>query len=90
MFYKVIYQKKAEKFLKKNKLYGIRFFKAFKEISEDKNNVRKYDIKKFIHKDFDNIFRIKIVNYRAVFRIIEDRIIILVIDIDSRGSICKK
>lgn len=87
MFYKVIYQKKAEKFLKKNKLYGIRFFKVFKEISEDKNNVRKYDIKKFIHKDFDDIFRLRIGNYRAIFRIIEDKIIILVIDINSRESI---
>ena len=41
-FYKIKYSKAAEKFLKKNKAIGIRFFKAFEELTEDKTNITGY------------------------------------------------
>ena len=37
-----------------------------------------------------NEYRLRIGQYRALFQIIEDEIIILVIDIGSRGQIYKK
>ena len=45
--YKVKYSKPAEKFIKKNKAIGVRFFKAFAELAEDKENLQFYDVKKF-------------------------------------------
>lgn len=90
MLYKILYKKDALKFIKKNKIYGLKFMKAFEEISKDKNKVFEYDIKKYIHKDYNDIFRIRIGEYRAIFRIINNQIIILVLDIDSRGGIYKK
>ena len=45
MFYKALYKKEDKKFIKKNKLYGIKFMKAFDEISKDKNKIFEYDIK---------------------------------------------
>ena len=86
--YKVTYQKRAEKWLKENKAYGIRFFKAFTDISQDiKSNFVKYDIKRL--KDNTDFFRLRIGKYRAVFTIINDEFVIMVVDIDSRGGIYK-
>ena len=67
--YKVKYSKPAEKFIKKNKAIGVRFFKAFAELAEDKENLQFYDVKKFRSKNYDDIFRLRIGDYRAVFRI---------------------
>lgn len=89
-FYKIKYSKSAEKFIKKNKAIGIRFFKAFEELSEDKENIQFYDIKKFHSKSYDDIFRLRIGNYRAVFRIIDNELIVYIFDIGSRGDIYKK
>lgn len=86
-FYKIKYSKSAEKFLKKNRVAGIRFFKAFEEIAKDKESIRFYDVKKFHSTKFDNIFRLRIGDYRAVFRIIDDELLIFVFDIGSRGDI---
>lgn len=87
--YKVKYHKKAYKFIKENKLIGLRFVKAFCDISNDIKNVTKYDIKKLHNPIYNDIFRLRIGKYRAVFRIINKEIIIFVFDIDSRGQIYK-
>lgn len=89
-FYKVKYSKSAEKFLKKHKTIGIRFFKAFEEIAKDNGNIRFYDIKKFYSNSFDDIFRLRIGEYRAVFRIIDNELLIYVFNVGSRGDIYKK
>ena len=89
-FYKVKYSKSAEKFIKKNKAIGIRFFKAFIELAEDKENIQFYDVKKFHSKNYDDIFRLRIGDYRAVFRIVENELLVYVFDIGSRGDIYKK
>lgn len=89
-FYKVKYSKSAEKFIKKNKAIGVRFFKAFAEMAENKQNTRFYDVKKFYSKNYDDIFRIRIGDYRAVFRIVDNELLVYVFDIGSRGDIYKK
>jgi len=89
-FYKVRYSKSAEKFMKKNRAVGIRFFKAFEELAEDKESIRLYDIKKFHARDRDDIFRMRIGDYRAVFRISDNELLVYVFDIGPRGDIYKK
>ena len=75
-FYKIKYSKTAEKFIKKNKAIGIRFFKAFEELAEDKENIKFYDVKKFYSKTYKDIFGLRIGDYRAVFRIIDNEFFI--------------
>lgn len=89
-FCKVKYSKSAEKFLKKNKSIGIRFFKAFEELAQDKENIQFYDVKKFHSENFNDIFRMRIGDYRAVFRVIDNELLIYVFEIGSRGDIYKK
>ena len=89
-FYKVKYSKSAEKFIKKNKAISIRFFKAFVELAEDRENIQSYDVKKFHSKNYDDIFRLRIGDYRAVFRIVDDYLLVYVFDIGSRGDIYKR
>ena len=86
--YKIKYKKPAEKFIMNNKLEGIRFLKAFDEISKDLNNVKKYDIKKYYCRE-ENFYRLRLGKYRAIFQINGNNIIIIVFDIDSRGDIYK-
>ncbi len=83
-FYKVKYSKSAEKFIKKNKGTGIRFFKAFAELAEDRENIRFYDVKKFHSKNYDDIFRIRIGDYRTVFRIVDNELLVYVFEIGAR------
>ena len=87
--YKIIYKKKAEKFIMTNKIEGLKFFKAFQEISKSKENYKKYDIKKF-HCDNEYTFRLRIGSNRAIFEVYNDKIVILVLNIGSRGDIYKK
>lgn len=89
-YYKVKYSKSAEKFIKKNKAIGIRFFKAFAEIAENMENSKSYNVKKFHSKYYDDIFRMRIGDYRAVFRIVDNELLIYVVDMGSRGDIYKK
>ncbi len=87
--YKVLYKKYAEKFLFSNKLEGLKFYKAFQELTKNKENVKKYDIKKY-HCSNDYTYRLRIGSYRAIFEVHKDRIMIIVIYIGSRGDIYKK
>ena len=89
-FYKVKYSKSAEKFIKKNKAIGIRFFKAFTELSYNKENIKFYDVRKFHSKSYYDILRLRIGDYRAIFRIIDNELLVYVFDIGSRGDIYKK
>ena len=89
-FYKIKYSKSAEKFIKKNKAIGIRFFKAFEDIAQNNGNVKSYDVKKYYSKTYDDILRLRIGDYRAIFRIIDNELLVYVFDIGSRGDIYKK
>lgn len=90
-FYEVKYHKKAIKFIKKHKEYGLRFYKAFDELKEDyATNSDKYDICKIQGTKKDNLFRLRIGDYRAIFEVYKNEIkIIYVLYIDSRGDVYK-
>ena len=87
--YKILYKKSAEKFLMSNKIEGLKFYKAFKELTESNENVKKYDIKKY-HCSNDYTYRLRIGGNRALFEVHQDRIVVIVLDIGSRGDIYKK
>ncbi len=86
-FYKVIFHKNAEKFIKKNKKEGLKFYQAFFELAKDRRNYVKYDIKLLINRKDE--YRLRIGKNRAIFKIYDEKIIIYVIDIASRGEIYK-
>ncbi|MGL5592345.1 type II toxin-antitoxin system RelE family toxin [Cetobacterium sp.] len=85
--YKVKYDKKALKFMKENRLVGLKFYEAFTEISKDTKIISLYDIKNL--KGAKDIKRLRIGSYRALFKIVNNELVILVIDIGSRGDIYK-
>lgn len=86
--YKVIYKKEAIKFIKIHKLEGTKFFRAFEEISKDITKINLYDIKDYHTSEIGDFFRLRIGSkYRAIFKIDKNIIIILVLDIGSRGYI---
>lgn len=89
-FYKVKYSKSAEKFIKKNKAIGLKFFKAFGDIASKKEALHLYDVKKFHAKGYNDIFRLRIGSTRAIFRVIDDELLVFVFDIGQRGDIYKK
>lgn len=87
--YAVKYKSPAENFIRKNKAVGIRFLKAFDDLSKDYiASFSNYDIKK-MKSTLDNLYRLRIGKYRAIFQIKNNELIILVFDIDSRGDIYK-
>ena len=59
---------------------GAKFLKAFFEIKDNPVLSSNYDIKKYHHKKYDDIFRLRIGKYRAIFRIVKNELIIFVID----------
>lgn len=85
MSYKLEFKKKALKFFQKHQEMKPKFIEAFKDISNNKEE--NYDIKKMAgHTDF---YRLPLGKYRAIYTIINDELIILVLDIGSRGDIYK-
>lgn len=76
--------------MKKNKTIGIKFFKAFTELAKSKDNIHSYDVKKFYSKNYNDIFRLRIGDYRAIFRVIDNELIIYIFNIGARGDIYKK
>lgn len=87
IFYKILYSKESEKFLKKHIKEGLSFLKAFKEISENDLNSTRYDI--VIYKGAKDHFRLRIGPYRAIFEVNQEIITIKVIKIGSHGDIYK-
>lgn len=85
--YKIKFDKKAIKFMKENRIVGLKFYEAFTEISKDTKMISLYDVKNL--KGIKNIKRLRIGSYRALFKIVNDELIILVINIGSRGDIYK-
>lgn len=79
--YKINFTKKAEKFIKKQDTNTQkRIIKAILELP-------KGDIKKL--KGIDDIYRLRVVNFRVLFEKNDDEFIIIVIDVGNRGQIYK-
>lgn len=85
MSYSIEYKKKAKKFLDEHPQEKEKFTKVFFDIS--KGEYKSYDIKKMV--GAEEIYRLRIGKYRALFTIVNDRLLILVLEIGSRGEIYK-
>lgn len=85
MSYKLEFKKKAIKFLEKHPKEKSKFIEVFRDIANGKED--RYDIKKLAGQiDF---YRLRLGKYRAIYTIINDQLIIVVLDIGSRGDIYK-
>jgi len=83
--YHVNYKKDARKFIKSNKIFGLKFYRAFSLLAENRYaNWHKFDIIKF-QMSKDDVWRMRIGKYRAIFYFDNDNIVIEVIRIDSIG-----
>lgn len=81
MTYKIIVNKDAKKFIEKQpKNQRIRIYKAI-------NKLPMGDTKKM--KGFEQLYRLRVGDYRIIYSIIENELIIEIIDINNRGDIYK-
>ncbi len=88
MSYKIIYNKKAQKFLSSHKQEAVKFIKTFEELSlKYQWAIQKFDIKSL--RGYDDVYRLRIGKYRAIFRVLDDKLVIYVVDIRSRGDVYK-
>jgi mRNA interferase RelE/StbE len=83
--FKVIYKKKALKAVEKMpKKIADQFFNAFDKLAE--NNEEGLDVKKLNGRDG---YRLRISGYRAIYTVDGEQLIILVLDVGTRGGIYK-
>ncbi|WP_027123379.1 hypothetical protein [Mesomycoplasma molare] len=88
MKYKVQYSKQTKKFMKKRPETGRKFFKTFKWVSENKiTNPYYYDISEIKDNKHKNVFRLIIEIYKAIFRIENDKIIVILLKRDIRKEV---
>ena len=86
--YRITYTTDVEKFIKKNKDIGLKFFKAFKELSKNSNlRASSFDI--VAMQGYKNVYRLRIAQYRAVFLVEKEIKVLKVVKIESRGGIYK-
>ena len=84
--YKVLYTSEVKKFIKKNKVIGLKFFEAFTELSKNSNlRASSFDI--VVMQGYKNVYRLRIGQYRAIFTVAKEIKILKVMKIDSRGDI---
>ena len=82
MTYKILYNKKVKKFIEKqSKEQRVRIYQAI-------NKLPNGDVKRMQSKK--ELYRLRVGEYRFIYEIIHDEIIISVIDADNRGDIYKK
>ena len=86
--YKVLYTSEVKKFIKKNKVIGLKFFEAFTELSKNSNlRASSFDI--VVMQGYKNVYRLRIGQYRAIFTVAKEIKILKVMKIDSRGDVYK-
>ena len=87
--YRVTYTTDVEKFIKKNKDIGLKFFKSFTELAENSNlRTSTFDI--VAMQGYRNVYRLRIGQYRAIFSVEKEIKVLKVMKIDSRGDVYKK
>jgi mRNA interferase RelE/StbE len=90
MALKLEFKKLAKKSLKKMNLKTrLRFFYAFNLIAETENTEHKELNIKPMQGRAENSFRLKIGNNRAIFKIRNEELVLIVIKVGSRGDIYK-
>lgn len=87
--YELFISKDAQKFIKNLPIEGTKFLKAFREIIKDHPLCSNYDIKKIKGKDVDDLFRLRLGKYKAIFTVVDNVLKVFVLEIDSRGDIYK-
>ena len=86
--YKVLYTSEVKKFIKKNKVIGLKFFEAFTELSKNFNlRASSFDI--VVMQSYKNAYRLRIGQYRAIFTVAKEIKILKVMKINSRGDVYK-
>ncbi len=81
MTYKILYNKKVKKFIEKqSKEQRVRIYQAINKLPN--GDVKRMQTKK-------ELYRLRVGEYRFIYEIIHDEIIISVIDADNRGDIKK-
>lgn len=81
--YKIIIRKKAKKFIDKlSKNERFRIIKAIELLPDGE------DIKKL--KGHDNLFRLRVGDYRIIYTVDHGELIVIVIDVGNRGEIYNK
>ena len=84
--YKVLYTSEVKKFIKKNKVIGLKFFEAFTELSKNSNlRASSFDI--VVMQGYKNVYRLRMGQYRAIFTVAKEIKILKVMKIDSRGDV---
>ena len=79
----------ADKFFRKHPAEEKKIKDIFKNIVENPSEqIQFYDIK-LCKGNLDGLMRLKTGKYRTIFKIINDRLIIFLIKIDSRGDVYK-
>jgi len=82
MTYKIVFNKDAKKFIEKQpKSHRIRIYKAIKKLPNG-------DIKKM--KGFKDLYRLRVGDYRIIYTIFENEIIIEIMEVNNRGDIYKR
>lgn len=82
--------READKFFEKHKTEGERIKKIFASIAENPyENLKFYDIS-LCKGNLYGLMRLRTGKYRAIFKIINTRLVIYVIKVDSRGDVYKK
>jgi mRNA interferase RelE/StbE len=85
MKYKIIYTKKVNKFLYLHPIIASNFYFRVNDLLNW--NTKNLDIKRLKRKD--NSYRLRIWDYRFLYKIIEEKIIIYFYDVGSRWDIYK-
>jgi len=88
--YEVFYSKQVEKFFSKHKEVKELIIKTFREIKNcpfEKIIWDKYDLKKM--KGNETLYRLRVRDYRVIFDIQNDKLIIFLIKVDNRGQVYK-
>lgn len=81
--YKIIIKKKAKKFIDKlSKNERFRIIRAIESLPDGE------DIKKL--KGHDNLFRLRVGDYRIIYTVDHGELIVIVIDVGNRGEIYNK
>ncbi len=79
----------ADKFFKKHPAEEKKIKEIFETIAKNPSeHIQFYDIK-ICRGNLDGLMRLKTGKYRTIFKIINDRLIIFLIKIDSRGDVYK-
>lgn len=74
----------------KHRDIGLKFLQAFTDIARTQSSIKKYDIKKLAGNSSKDSYRLRIGSYRAIFRIMEEKLIVFIFLIGTRDDVYKK